>query len=145
MNTVWVQEGASSLGNIVVDMIDVRQADGFVVVGTHGNGVYSTYITEFPTPVKEIAAQPKSFKLFPAYPNPFNRGTTIRFYLQKAGLAKLKVYNVLGEEIAILLDELKQAGEYQIIWTADYLSSGIYFIQLNFDNFSETQKVLLQK
>jgi hypothetical protein len=45
-STTWVQEGAETIGNVVVDMIDVRQSDGFVVVGTHGNGVYSASVTE---------------------------------------------------------------------------------------------------
>ena len=46
--TVWVKEGASSIGNVVVDMIDVRQSDGYVAVGTHGNGVYTARITSLP-------------------------------------------------------------------------------------------------
>lgn len=48
MNTRWVLEGARTIGNLVIDMIDVRQADGLVVVGSHGNGVYTTRVTELP-------------------------------------------------------------------------------------------------
>jgi len=49
MSTVWVQEGASTIGSVVVDMVDVRQSDGFVAVGTHGNGVYTATVTELPS------------------------------------------------------------------------------------------------
>jgi photosystem II stability/assembly factor-like uncharacterized protein len=146
MNTIWVQEGASTIGNVVIDMIDVRQSDGFVVVGTHGNGVYSTYITEYPSSVEEEASSPVvSFKLHPAYPNPFNVTTTIRFNLPHAGVAKLKVYNVLGQEVSTLVDGPLHAGEHHIQWTADKVASGTYLIQLSFEKYSETQRVILIK
>lgn len=146
MNTVWVQEGASAIGNVVIDMIDVRQSDGFVVVGTHGNGVYSTYVTEYPSAVEEEASSPiASFTLHPAYPNPFNVATTIRFSLPKGGVVKLKVYNVLGQEVETLVDEHLKAGEHQVQWTADKVSSGTYLIRLSFENYSESQKVVLLK
>jgi photosystem II stability/assembly factor-like uncharacterized protein len=148
MNTVWVQEGASTIGNVVIDMIDVRQSDGFVVVGTHGNGVYSTYVTEYPSEVEEEDAaviRIASFRLLPAYPNPFNVTTNIRFTLPQQGIAKLKVYNVLGQEVATLVDGPLTAGEHQIQWTADKVASGTYLVRLSFENFSETQKVTLLK
>ncbi len=144
MNTIWVQEGTSTIGNVVVDMIDVRQSDGFVVVGTHGNGVYSTYVTELLS-VEEITSYPNTFRLYPAYPNPFNIETTIRFTLPNAGLVKLEVYNVLGEEISTLINGHLQEGEHSIKWSANRAASGTYFIKLNFENFSESKKVLLQK
>jgi hypothetical protein len=145
MNTVWVQEGTSTIGNVVIDMIDVRQSDGFVVVGTHGNGVYSTCVTELPSGVEEITSHPMTFKLLPAYPNPFNQSTTIRFILPNAGWVKLKVYTVLGEEISTLINGNLGAGEHTIPWRPDRIASGIYFIRIDFDLFSEIQKVLLQK
>jgi photosystem II stability/assembly factor-like uncharacterized protein len=147
MNTVWYHEGASTIGNVVVDMIDVRQSDGFVVAGTHGNGVYSTHITEYPSGVEEEVAGDliASFALHPAYPNPFNATTTIRFNLPKEGVAKLKVYNVLGQDVATLVDEHLQAGEHKVKWTADKVASGTYLVRLSFENYSETQKVILLK
>jgi hypothetical protein len=145
MNTVWVQEGASTIGNVVIDMIDVRQSDGFLAVDTHGNGVYSTYVTELSSGVEQITSHPNTFRLYPAYPNPFNIETTIRFTLPHAGLVKLKVYNVLGEEISTLVDGYLPVGEHKIQWTADRVASGTYFFKLNFENFSESLKVHLQK
>jgi hypothetical protein len=147
MNTVWVQEGASTIGNVVIDMIDVRQSDGFVVVGTHGNGVYSTHITQHPSAVgeEEEGRRIPSFALHPAYPNPFNATTTIRFSLPKQGVASLKVYNVLGQEVATLVDGPLQAGEHQLQWSADGVASGTYLIRLSFEDYSKTQKVVLLK
>jgi hypothetical protein len=147
VNTVWVQEGASSIGNVVIDMIDVRQSDGFVVVGTHGNGVYSTYVTQHPSDIEEEASSSliASFALHPAYPNPFNVTTTIRFNLPKGGVARLKVYNVIGQEVSTLVDGHLQAGEHKVQWRADKVASGTYLIRLSFENYSETQKVLLLK
>jgi hypothetical protein len=146
MNTVWVQEGGSTIGNVVIDMIDVRQSDGFVVVGTHGNGVYSTHVTEYPSVVEEEAESPiAGFALHPAYPNPFNPTTTICFNLPHAGVANLKVYNVLGQEVATLADGHLQAGEHQVQWMADKFASGTYVIRLSFENYTKTQKLILLK
>jgi photosystem II stability/assembly factor-like uncharacterized protein len=146
MNTVWVQEGASTIGNVVIDMIDVRQSDGFVVVGTHGNGVYSTYVTEYPSAVEDEEGRPiASFEFHPAYPNPFNVTTTIHFTLPKQGIAALKVYNVLGQEVETLVDESLQAGEHKVQWTADEMASGTYLIRLSYEGYSKTQKVILLK
>jgi hypothetical protein len=57
----------------------------------------------------------------------------------------LKVYDVLGRETAMLIDEYLMGGEHRVQWTADRVASGTYFIQLDFEHFSETQKVLMQK
>ena len=147
MNTVWVQEGLTSIGNVVIDMIDVRQSDGFVVVGTHGNGTYSTHITQHPSAVEEDEESRgiASFTLHPAYPNPFNVTTNIRFNLPKQGTVSLKVYNVLGQEVATLVDGPVPVGEHQVQWMADNVASGTYLIRLSFENYSKTQKVVLLK
>ena len=118
-----------------------------MVVGTHGNGVYSTYVTQYPSAVEEEEASRAiaSFVLHPAYPNPFNVTTNIRFNLPKQGVARLKVYNVLGQEVTTLIDGHLQAGEHKVQWTADKVASGTYLIRLSFDKYSETQKVILLK
>lgn len=85
---------------------------------------------------------PASFHLEQNYPNPFNPSTTIRYQLPKAARVSLKVYNLLGQLVAALVDEEKQAGYYQIQWSTQ-LPAGIYFYQLHAGEFTETKKLLL--
>jgi photosystem II stability/assembly factor-like uncharacterized protein len=143
MNTVWVQEGRETIGNVVVDMIDVRQSDGFVVVGTHGNGVYSSYLSKWPEGLGNTPKHIDRVKLYPAYPNPFIQSTSIRFFLPEPGPVRLKVYDMQGKEVDILMDRYCQRGENTVHWEADGLPGGTYFIRFSFQNFDETQKVLL--
>ncbi|MDZ7332364.1 MAG: T9SS type A sorting domain-containing protein [candidate division KSB1 bacterium] len=145
MNTIWVSEGATSIGNVVIDMIDVRGSDGYVVVGTHGNGVYSTYVTELPSGIDTSRPLPKGFVLYPTCPNPFNETTTIRFDLPSAGQVRLRVLNLLGQEVAILLDKTLPAGSHRLDWTASRTTTGIYFIQLKFENWTAIRKTILQR
>ncbi len=88
---------------------------------------------------------PAKFELVQNYPNPFNPTTTIEFSLPKAGQVSLKVYNVLGQEAAVLVDEPKSAGNYSIEFNAGNLPSGVYFYKLTHQNGSETRKMMLIK
>jgi hypothetical protein len=143
MNTVWVQEGAETIGNVVVDMVDVRQSDGFVVVGTHGNGVYSATVTEIPSAVRNPENVPQSFALENAYPNPFNATTHIRFSIPKEGPVRLAVFDVRGAEIATLVDGHLPAGDMEVRWDAAGRPSGMYFIRLTAGGRHQTCKVTL--
>ena len=77
------------------------------------------------------------------YPNPFNPTTTIQFDLPESGHAELVVYNSLGQQVANLVSEYKNAGTYQIMFDASELTSGIYFSRLTFGNQIKTSKLLL--
>ena len=88
---------------------------------------------------------PKEIILYQNFPNPFNSSTTIRYELPEEGFVSLKVYDVLGNEVASLINEERQAGYYSIEFNASDLSSGIYFYRLNTGNFSSTKKLLLLK
>jgi hypothetical protein len=145
MKTNWVQEGAETIGNVVVDMVDVRQSDGFVVVGTHGNGVYTATVTEIPSAVRTAAGPPVSWDLSPVYPNPFNSEATIRFTLSSAGTVNLTVFNLFGERVATLADGRLQAGEHRIRWNAGDRAAGTYLIRLSTAGRSQTRKVVLLK
>ena len=93
------------------------------------------------------APLPQNFFLSQNYPNPFNPETTISYKLQAAGNVSLKVYDVLGREVATLVDEYKQAGTYNCQWRIENgeLPSGVYFYQLCAGNFVETKKLVLMK
>ena len=86
---------------------------------------------------------PDKFALFQNYPNPFNPTTTIRYDLPSGGRVLLTVYNMLGQEVARLVDGLQATGRYEIPFTAGNLSSGIYFYKLQAGSYTETRKMVI--
>lgn len=88
---------------------------------------------------------PEAFALSQNYPNPFNPSTTIRFALPNSGATTLKVYNALGEEIAVLASGQYDAGSHAVVWDAGNQPSGIYFARLQAGSFMETKKLMLVK
>jgi hypothetical protein len=95
-----------------------------------------------PTEIKEVATDiPTSFALEQNYPNPFNPATKIRFGVGGAGFVRLKIYDVLGKEVATLVNEELKAGTYETNFDAAGLSSGLYFYKLTSGSFSETKKM----
>ena len=85
----------------------------------------------------------QSHQLFQNYPNPFNPSTTITFSVAARSNVQLSVYNVLGEQVALLVDEVRDAGVYQIRFDASELTSGIYFYRLNTEHGVLTKKLTL--
>lgn len=94
------------------------------------------------TPVSEIISD---YKLSQNYPNPFNPATKINFSIPKQGFTTLKVYNVLGKEIATLINGLKNQGNYSVEFNAVNLASGIYFYRLEVNGFIEVKRMTLIK
>ncbi len=86
-----------------------------------------------------------SYSLSQNYPNPFNPVTNINYTVAKDGLVKIKVYDVLGNEVCELLNQIKAAGSYTLQFNASNLPSGVYFYKLETDNFIDTKKMLLIK
>ena len=97
---------------------------------------------------------PKSFRVFQNYPNPFNPSTVIRFAVpgvQASYKVSLKIYNILGQEVKVLLDDNIQPGYYEKTWNAVGYASGTYFMRLTIDGgtgdsrFSDVKKMVLIK
>ena len=92
---------------------------------------------------------PNDYALYQNYPNPFNPGTSIRYAIGSRQFVSLKVYDVLGNEVAVLVNAEKSAGNYEVNFSAtggaSQLSSGIYFYKLTAGSFTETKKMLLLK
>jgi len=88
---------------------------------------------------------PEQFSLEQNYPNPFNPSTTINFSIPASDFVTLKVFNVLGSEVATLVNEQKEPGSYQVSFNANNYSAGIYFYNLQAGNFVETRKMILLK
>ena len=88
---------------------------------------------------------PIEMELFPNYPNPFNPTTTISYQIPKPGFVSLKIFDVLGSEIATLVNEDKPAGNYELHFNGAQLTSGIYFYRLQTGNYSTIKKMTLIK
>ena len=88
---------------------------------------------------------PEFYYLSQNYPNPFNPTTFINYELPINGFVSLKVFDVLGRDVATLVNEEKSAGEYQVEFSSENLSSGVYFYQLISGNYIETKRMLLIK
>ena len=87
----------------------------------------------------------QSFNLFQNYPNPFNPSTKITYTIPELSFITLKVYDVLGNEIAKLVNEEKQIGDYEVEFDGSELTSGIYFYRLQAGSYFETKKMILLK
>lgn len=85
------------------------------------------------------------YELNDNYPNPFNPSTTISYELAAAGFTTLKIYDILGKEIATLVNEKQNAGTYMVQWNASSFSSGVYFYKLQTDGFIQTKRMILTK
>jgi len=88
---------------------------------------------------------PDKYELSQNYPNPFNPTTNIKFTISDFGFVNLKVYDVLGNEVATLVNAEKPVGVYEVDFEADGLTSGVYFYQLKVGNYLETKKMVLMK
>ena len=117
--------------------------------GSDGSFGYATAPDSIPVGIRDEGVIPDKFELSQNYPNPFNPETVIRYSIPKAENVSLVVYNLIGEKIAHLVDERKQAGSYSVIWDATNFASGIYFYRLQAGppagGFVQTRKMVLLK
>jgi hypothetical protein len=88
---------------------------------------------------------PDKYSLSQNYPNPFNPSTTIKYSVPEQSFVKIKVFNLLGQEIAELVNKELQTGNYEVTFNASSLPSGVYFYRLEADNFVQTNKMILIK
>ena len=119
-------------------------------------GVHNYYCIYHPNMLGTITATPvngvdnetnplEKFQLSQNYPNPFNPTTSIQYAISSRQFITLKVYNLLGKEIATLVDEEKPAGEYKVEFNGNNLPSSIYFYELKAGNITQTKKMMLLK
>lgn len=111
-------------------------------VGDSGVILKYSIATSVKDPTKNI---PTRFSLEQNYPNPFNPSTTIRYQLPKGRMVTLKIFDVMGREVATLVNEQKDAGYYEVQWNARNYSSGVYFYTIRAGEYNKTLKLLLVK
>ena len=88
---------------------------------------------------------PAVYSLDQNYPNPFNPSTNVNYSIAKTGIVKVAVYNMLGQEVKVLVNELKEAGPHTVTFDASFLPSGAYFYTLETAEYKQTRKMLLAK
>ncbi len=124
--------------------------DNLIVVGAklskyNGNftGKVYLYTSYAVSVIEEEVFDVNGFYLSQNYPNPFNPATNISYSISQQSFVTLKIYDVLGKEVARLVDEIRNPGTYDLEFNAAELPSGIYFYQLQSKNFAETKKMIL--
>jgi hypothetical protein len=113
-------------------------------IGTYNSGVWKRPLSEMVTSVDKPSTDLSThFNLMQNYPNPFNPSTSISFSLPKRSFVSLKVFDLLGKEVATIVSEELAAGIYSQTWNAANMSSGIYFYRLQAGSYIKTKKLIL--
>ena len=152
LKLIWeLPEGVTLNIKDIIDgtLVDESFASGdgsFKVSNTDINNLKLTFCySEVVLSQKENVTVPNKYSLLQNYPNPFNPSTKIKFGLPKESLTSLVVYNILGEQVAILLNKHLKVGHHEIEFNNFKHSSGIYFYRLQAGNFVEVKKMILLK
>ncbi|MCW8817296.1 MAG: T9SS type A sorting domain-containing protein [Ignavibacteriaceae bacterium] len=123
--------------------------DNLLPQSTHGKIFIKNFLGD---ELEKLAAEegesinlPNEYALEQNYPNPFNPSTTIKYSVPNAENVQLKVYDVIGNEVATLVNETKSPGSYEVPFNASQLSSGVYIYSIRAGNFVETKKMILMK
>lgn len=160
---LWTQYGFRDAFNLNVnwwdtDVIGIDQGPIIIMIENYRNqNVWNRFMANPDvqrglqragfTPITGVEEThvPAQFVLSQNYPNPFNPSTTIEFQIPHTSHVSLKVFDVLGKEVAMLVNETKHAGTYTVSFDAGKLSSGIYFYKLNTGSFVQIRKMILTK
>ncbi len=121
----------------------------FVNANGNGQSLAELYFIRLSTAhtigISNETEKTESYELEQNYPNPFNPVTTIKFSLPKDGYTKLAVYDILGNEIDVLINQKQTSGKYELSWNAERFASGVYFYKLITNEFTQTKRMLLLK
>ena len=139
------------LGEYEYDSCPAIGSDGTLYIGTHISSTFQNHtqnliaIRDTVTSVQNINPSELSYSLEQNYPNPFNPVTHIKYSIQQSRLVTLKVYDILVKQVAKLVDKFQNTGEYDVIFSAGELVSGMYFYQLQAGNYADVKKMLFLK
>lgn len=137
----WTQI-SNGTTNWLNSIITLSNGSGWIV----GDDGVILFNQQIPISIEIINTQtPNEYKLTQNYPNPFNPTTNIEYSIPTSGIVTITVHNILGQEVANLVNEFQQAGTYRITWNGSNLSSGIYFYRIQTEQYIESRKMLLLK
>jgi len=130
--------GADHFINMTSDLLSAKVENVFGTMGDHA-------LMDIVTDIEKLDIIPTQYDLSQNYPNPFNPATQIRFQLQNTENVSLKVFNLLGQEVATLINESMSSGTYEVTFDASQLTSGVYIYSLSAGNFHASKKMTLLK
>jgi len=102
-------------------------------------------VWQYSSKVSEQKLKPNEFVLYQNYPNPFNASTTIEFYLPQSDFVDMRIYDILGKEVEVLISDYLQAGDHSCVFNGDKLSSGIYTVIAKTKEKRIAMKIILLK
>lgn len=145
-NTTWVQESEEIIGNAIITMINYRAIDGRLIVATHGNGTFRTYIQNY-RPLLNQSTPNATVSLSPGYPNPFTEKTFIEYSIPEDGDVKIDLYNGSGQLIKNLIWGPQFAGTSRILWdgtntTGVQVQSGVYYYVMQYGKHSIAKRLI---
>ena len=117
------------------------------MAGTANNGIWKRPLSDF-IGIRKISSEvPDKYSLYQNYPNPFNPTTNIKYQVtnNNKALVILKVFDVLGKEVATLVNEKQSPGTYEITFDGSSVSSGVYYYKLSADKFTDTKRMVIIK
>ncbi len=149
----WIPlSGSPALSGASFTNPNLAGFDAVSFVGAFGTTNWTSNWTQFNPENYDIigitqlsSVVPDKFILEQNYPNPFNPSTSINYQLRSSNFVSLKVFDIMGKEVATLVNQKQNAGSYSVDFNAGNLSSGIYYYSLETDGFTETKKMMLLK
>lgn len=147
--TTWIKESPGVIGSSIVTMMDYRPSDGRLVIATHGNGVYSTQVSDF-KPIVTEPDQGNSFQLLAAYPNPFQERTNIQYSIPEDGDVRIDILTASGALVNTILWGPQYAGTNTVAWDGTTpsgfpLANGTYLYRIRYKGGSKTGRLLLRR
>jgi hypothetical protein len=149
-NMLWDRTFGGTAEDVGYD-IQVTADGGYAIAGgtySYGTGGADAWLVktgpDSAAAVDPVVLQPSSYSLS-NYPNPFNPSTTIAYQIAKSGFISLRVFDLLGREVAVLKEGIVEAGAHQVLFDGSALASGVYFTRLEAGIYSRTQKLVLMK
>jgi hypothetical protein len=142
-STVWVQEAASAIGNVPIAWMDFRPSDNTLAVATHGRGVFTTRFLG--AGGVEPGRGAEQVLLGPSHPNPTSGPATITFELPQAADVSLRLYDVSGREVALLLNGQQSRGRHVVPVPAERFAPGAYYYVLKALGAIDTRTLVVRR
>jgi hypothetical protein len=144
-NTVWVNQGAATIGSQVCDMTDVRVSDGLVVVATHAHGMFSTHITSVNDIVTVHEQAPHITLQTIVYPNPANEEVNLKFELSSTADVEILLLDELGQAVKNIRKGKQVKGEYAEKISVGDLAPGLYYVSVIAGEMRETKQLVITR